>query len=207
MKKMLTMLVVLGLTISLTNADEKEVNIPEICINEIAWAGTMASSFDEWIELKNNSDEPIELSGWILSWREDAENPVVIAFPRPEEGKEAEVIPAKGFYLLERSNDQTINDIEADFIYTGGLGNSGEILVLKNAEGKIVDLVGSKGEKWAAGTASDGDVPYASMERVDFSASNPESNWSTNDGKTINGKDAKGNPINGTPGAKNSGSM
>ena len=39
-----------------------------LVINEIAWAGTAASSADEWIELFNPTDQPIDLSGWTLSF-------------------------------------------------------------------------------------------------------------------------------------------
>ncbi len=36
---------------------------PAIRINEIAWAGTAASAFDEWIELANLGDDPVALGG------------------------------------------------------------------------------------------------------------------------------------------------
>jgi len=38
-----------------------------VLINEIAWAGTIASANDEWIELHNPGPDPIDLTGWRLS--------------------------------------------------------------------------------------------------------------------------------------------
>ena len=40
-----------------------------IIISEIAWAGTAADPQDEWIELRNIGDTPVDLSGWVLRWR------------------------------------------------------------------------------------------------------------------------------------------
>lgn len=39
----------------------------DVVINEVAWMGTAADYRDEWIELYNNSQENIDLSGWSLS--------------------------------------------------------------------------------------------------------------------------------------------
>jgi len=41
----------------------------KIIISEIAWAGTAASAEDEWIELRNIGDEPVDVTGWTLRWR------------------------------------------------------------------------------------------------------------------------------------------
>ncbi|MGQ9602400.1 MAG: PKD domain-containing protein, partial [Candidatus Bipolaricaulia bacterium] len=42
------------------------------------------------------------------------------------------------------------------------------------------------------------------MERIDPFAPDSDANWCTNDGVHRNGLDAAGNPINGTPKARNS---
>ena len=41
----------------------------KVIINEVAWAGTAASSQDQWIELRNLGTIPVDLSGWTLRWR------------------------------------------------------------------------------------------------------------------------------------------
>lgn len=177
---------------------------PAVVINEVAWSGTIASSTDEWIELRNNTRDDIDLTGWTLSWKGGE---ITIHFGAVEDSTKeirTSVIPARGFYLLERTDDETISDIEADLIYTGSLSNSGEVLELKDPEGNVVDTANGNGGEWPAGTASQADVPYASMERVDPTASDTDDNWASNDGVIQSGRDKDGNLINGTPKAENS---
>jgi len=160
-----------------------------LVINEVAWMGTAASSDDEWMELYNGSDAEIDVEGWTL---EAADGTPSIALTG--------TIPAGGYFLLERTDDSTVGDIEADQIYTGALGNGGERLLLKDNLGEVVDEVNCS-EDWYAGT----NAPKATMERKspEGDGSDP-SNWETNDGVTVNGQDSDGGPIQGTPGAQNS---
>jgi len=111
----------------------------KIVFNEIAWMGTQVSGNDEWIELKNLSSEPINLSGWqILDKNQD----IKIFFD------EEDIIPPFGFYLLERSNDQTVPTIKADKIYTGNLSNENEQLYLFDNNCQLRDKIVSP---WPAG--------------------------------------------------------
>ncbi len=178
---------------------------PDLVVNEVAWAGTVANAADEWIELRNNTANEIDLTGYALEW-EDGET--VIRFDADAESNATDVrrtaIPGDGFMLLERTDDDTISDVEADVIYTGALGNGGETLVLRDDDGEVIDEVNADGGEWPAGTASDGEVPYASMERIDPTSDGDDSNWASNDGVIQNGTDNGGNLINGTPKAENS---
>ena len=144
------------------------------------------------------------MTGWTLSWAK-----VLIHF---EEGQQdsstktvsSSVIPAHGFYLLERTDDDTVSNIDADLIYTGALSNKGASLVLRDDRDVIVDTANNDGGAWPAGTAGKGEVPYASMERINPEAGDTLDNWASNDGQTREGLDAKGDPLNGTPQAQNS---
>ena len=163
-----------------------------VVINEVAWSGTAASSSDEWLELFNPGDTAVDLTGWTLTDGGD----VNVALHG--------TLPAGGFYLLERTDDSTVSDIAADLIYSGGLSNSGEALLLRNPAGEVVDTANGDGGAWPAGTG----VPaYASMERIDPHTPDTDANWASNDGITRNGHDANGNPINGTPRQANSASQ
>jgi len=114
-------------------------NSLDVFINEIAWMGTEISYNDEWIELYNNTDSEINLEGWTL--KTDDGTPEISLL---------ETIPAKGFYLLERTDDDTIPGISADQIYVGALKNSGENLGLYDNLNNLIDSVNG----WTAGNNS-----------------------------------------------------
>lgn len=162
-------------------------NIGDVIFNEIAWMGTNANSADEWIELKNNTGGEIDLAGWGIY--KDAGATLIISLNNK--------ISSNGYYLIERSDDNTVSDILADDFgpFSGnGLKNSGEYLVLKDNLGNIIDEFNFSGG-WPAGIAS---PDYKSMER------GSANDWQTNDGNIRNGKDVLGNLINGTPKFQNS---
>jgi len=154
-----------------------------VVINEVAWAGTAADANGEWIELWNTSSEAVPLEGWVLTDGGD----IAIGLNGS--------IPPGGYFLLERGGDDSISDISANQIYTGALSNSGEELTLRDPAGNVIDVAG--GERWPAGSAA---PVYASMERAVI---DPPA-WQTNSGWVMNGRDARGNPIRGTPGRANS---
>jgi hypothetical protein len=163
-------------------------SIPNVTLNEVAWMGTLSSANDEWMELFNNTETPIDLAGWILT---AADNTPSIEL--------SGTIPPNSHFLLERTSDETIKDIAADLVYVGSQSNAGEKLELKDASGNIIDSVDCTAG-WYAGD----NISKASMERIGFSATDPKDNWANNNGLLINGQDAQGNVIIGTPRAKNS---
>jgi len=156
---------------------------PGVVINEIAWTGTKANASDEWIELYNNATSSVNLTGWRLITPDGG---LEILFP-------TSTIAANDFYLLERTDDNTISDTAADLIYTGSLGNDGEILELRDANNVLIEKIDCS-NGWPAGD----NTTKQTMERIDTN------NWASNNRVSKNGLDASGNEINGTPGAENS---
>ena len=160
-----------------------------VIINEIAWAGTASGlSDDEWIELYNPGNTPVNITGWNLK-AADGTPDIILSGS----------IPAGGYFLLERgadlSDDTTVSDIPADLIYTGNaLSNSGEELTLYDGSNKSIDTANVNGGSWPAGSSS----TYGTMERNDVNADS-DSAWHTNTGVKKNGKNANGNDILGTP--------
>jgi len=111
-----------------------------VIINEVAWMGTTASANSEWIELRNLSSANIDLTGWTLSAADGS--------PKINlKGK----ITANGYFLLERTSDDSVPGVAADQIYSGALGNGGENLSLKDANGNLADQIDASGG-WPGGT-------------------------------------------------------
>ncbi|HUS84899.1 MAG TPA: lamin tail domain-containing protein [Anaerolineales bacterium] len=157
-----------------------------VMINEVAWAGTHASANDEWIELHNPGTTPIDLAGWVLSDGSDLRINL------------AGTITAHSFYLLERTNDETVQDIHADQIYSGGLRNDGEVLKLQSPSGTVIDSANLDGGSWPGGNQGDQNT----MERL--GGEDRSGNWGTFTGWGGNGHDAHGMQIQGTPRQPNS---
>ena len=163
----------------------------DVVINEVAWGGTAASYADEWIELYNTTAATISLNGWHLT---DDDNLAITLSGQ---------IPPYGYYLIERSDDNTVSDIPANWTgsFGTGLDNDGEPLTLRDNQVTVVDTANGDGGAWPAGSGSS---TYLSMERINPLAADSDANWASNDGVVRNGRDADSNPITGTPTCRNS---
>lgn len=149
----------------------------DVVISEVAWMGTTNSYNDEWIELYNNTDSAIDLSGWTLK-ATDGQPSINLSG----------TIPSQGYFLLERTDDTSVSGVAADLIYTGTLENIGEILELRDDSGVLVDTVGSG--SWYEGN----NTLKATMERVDRTGSGTDaSNWTT---ATASYNGGYGTPLN-----------
>ncbi len=112
-----------------------------VYINEIAWMGTSVSSTNEWIELFNDGQDSVDLSGWkIIS----VDGGLTINLSGN--------INSGGYYLIERTDDDTVLNIVADLVapFGSGFSNSGEDLILKDSIGNTIDTL-SFSSGWPAG--------------------------------------------------------
>ena len=145
----------------------------DVIINEIAWSGSSYDPNAEWLEFYNNTESDINLAGWFLEF-----SGRIIRFRNTVNT----IIPAHGYYLVERTSDRTIIKVDGDSFYTGELNNNGERVLLKNAVGEIIDEVNCSptASGWFAGDNSGG---YPSMERLNSLVSgNLASNWQSSQG-------------------------
>lgn len=138
--------------------DEKDIILCErisqpirnkVIFNEIAWMGTEISANHEWIELKNISYSQIDLTGWQIL---NKEKKIKIIFPEKYRGA-TPVISTGGFWLLERTSDESVPGVRADLIYTGALRNSDEALYLFDENCQLQDEVLANPD-WSAGDNS-----------------------------------------------------
>ncbi len=132
-----------------------------VVINEICWMGTSVSANNEWLELYNSGGESVNLSGWSLIAKDG----------KPKIILEKEIKP-QGFFLLERTSDESVPEKKADLIYTSALSNKGEHLQLLDKDGKVIDEVNCQDGWWQGDNKT-----KQTMERAG-PASDP-ANWQT----------------------------
>lgn len=158
-----------------------------VIFNEIAWPGNLDSSNDEWIELFNPSCQEIDLAGWKIFDDDDAVYTI-------ESGK----ISSIGFFLIE-DTENAVRDLPADVIINISLANTGDNLVLKNAQDEIIDEL-KTANAWYAGN----NTSKATMERISAAKdTNDATNWQSaiaGDGHV----GSNGHAILGTPRGPNS---
>jgi len=117
--------------------------------SEVAWMGSppqngetaSQASNNEWVELANVSKTAISLSGWSILGRDEK---IEILFDREEQ------LHPGAYYLLERTDDDSVRGIAAEKIYTGSLSNGGEWLRLFDDTCSLVDEVNAT-LGWPAG--------------------------------------------------------
>lgn len=150
------------------------VSAGDVVINEVMWMGTIGvggGATDEWLELRNMTNEVIDLTGWeIVNAGSGVGTPVVLSG----------TIPASGFWLLSRSviSSSAISDtITADHVASGlSLSNGGEQLTLRDASDVVIDQ--TPADDWPAGSNTGGD--RKSMSRNDPPGDGTlDSNWHT----------------------------
>ena len=180
-----------------------EVGPGDVVVNEVMWMGSVNSTADEWIELRNTTSSPIDVGQWTLDNVEDTATRVV-HIPGSQN------IPANGFLVISNYNKNNANSdlsVDVDVVANLSLLNSGNgHLILKDSDGNIIDQ--AKGDVWPTGVNS---TQKKSMERNDVpgdgllaaswhtcidSGCNDGIYWDTSDGNNY-----------GTPGSANLSSL
>lgn len=158
-----------------------------VVINEVAWAGSVNSSNDEWLELYNSTGATVSLSGWKLK------NNGVVVFTFPA----AASIAANGYFLIEDA-ENSVSNVTADAIFNMSLVNSGASLQILDASDAIIDTINGAAGAWYAGSVT----THATMERKDTNAGDVASNFASSTGSGALA--STGGAIVGTPRALNS---
>lgn len=174
----------------------KAETMPPVILNELMWMGSSISSSDEWIELKNATGAPIDLSGWKLNKLSSGKEVAMLTIPSGS-------IPAGGYFLIARyGQDASRLAATADLVSTSvSLVNSKLQISLYDSGGVLVDRADDGVGNPAAGEYASGSV-WKSMERnpTGFDGTKPES-WH-DASVSLNFDDAQ--KEFGTPGADNS---
>lgn len=157
---------------------------PNLLISEILYNLPGDDSGLEFIELYNNSDVEINISGFEITEGIDHVFPV------------GTTIPAREFLLLGEDGAKLTQTFGITFLSWDdkNLNNGGELLQLENAQGDIIDAVEyAPSSPWPR--AADGDGPSLEIINVDAD-NNVASNWRASNfyAATVNGNDIFASP-------------
>lgn len=145
--------------------------MPPVTINELMWMGSSLSSSDEWIELKNTADVPVDLSGWKLNKFSSGKEVAMLTIP-------SGTIQPNGYFLIARNGaDKSRLSLEPDLVSTSvSLVNSKLQISLYDASGTLVDRADDGAGNPAAGEYTSGSL-WKSMERnaAGYDGTKPES--------------------------------
>jgi len=140
-----------------------------IVINEIMWMGSFGDEKDEWIELRNMTDEDVDLSGWrILNGGSGSGLGSHLQIP------DGYTIKANGYFLIAKKKwDKTKINLSKDLEKNEGMTNaagmdlkdSGEELTLEDKEKNAIDTAWKDDHCWPDGWH--GIFLHMSMERDD----------------------------------------
>jgi len=131
--------------------------VGDLVINEFlasneSIAADQDGEFDDWVELYNRSDSTIDLSGFYLS--DDAAELDKWAFP------DTSIAPYE-YLIIWTDNDEEQEGLHTSF----KLSASGEVILLVNGEGSIVDetIFGEQSTDISMGRYPNGDGPFVQM--------------------------------------------
>ncbi len=147
--------------------DETIYDARDVVINEVHFAPPAGES--EWVELFNRSERSVDLNGWTFSDEDSLSAKRMTIEPFAIAPGEYVVIAADSVPFV-----QTFSDVRSEvlFIEQGwpALNNSGDVAVIRDATGKVIDRV-SFGEDQLRGRR-------VSLERIhpDLESGDPD-NW------------------------------
>ena len=139
-----------------------------VVFNEIDWAGwgTSGDNNDgQWLELRNNTSEEVDLTNWKI-FKDNT--PLAGTVVKSK-------IAANGYYLIEAS-ENAVGKTPADRFLSSGFLMKGNNLRLVNSSGEIIDEVNCSSTGWFAGNKE----KLASMERISpYVSGDNQNNWRT----------------------------
>lgn len=177
-------------------------NYQEVVINELLWMGSEKSSADEWIELRNLTDQEIDLSGWQLTSLSSGQEKLMLEIPAGSK------IAAQGYFLISNYSDdsaKSVLNVACDLVDTKvSLSNSGLQIKLYTGDfqegGNLIDVADDGLGQPLAGEYQSGSI-FRSMERKEpVGDGSLASSWQTSIGN-INLDD--GSLVLATPKAEN----
>jgi len=177
-------------------------SLRDVVINELNWFGN-ADSSDEWIELRNTTASPINVSSWTLVNAGDTATPDIVL-------RLGTVIDAGGYLVVGRLQGPDVDTMRTSLTGVAGveiytkvtLTNGGEELTLRDVGGNTIDQ--TPAGAWPAGD----NTAKRSMERTDesgggYSDGSQATAWHTWRAAAGSDTTSADTSDHGTPGAAN----
>ncbi|GAI11991.1 unnamed protein product, partial [marine sediment metagenome] len=155
--------------------EEDATALNTIVINEINYNSSNNFDPEDWVELYNAYDIPVDISGWAFKDEDDAH-----IFELPDNT----VIASNG-YLVLCNDAEAFNSVFPDVdnyigSFTFGLSGQGELIRLYDADGALIDWVEyDDTSPWSA--EPDGNGPTLALSNPNLDNALPE-NWASSDG-------------------------
>lgn len=152
---------------------------PPVVINELMWMGSSVSSSDEWIELKNHTDQPIDISSWYLTKKSGGSEVIMVTIA------DSVFIDPNEYFLISNYPADSVNstlNVDPDLIDTSvSLVNSGLQIKLYDSENNLIDAADDGIGRPLAGVYESGQA-WKSMERnAEYEDGTLETSWHTAD--------------------------
>ncbi len=185
------------------NYQEEEVLIQsgDVVINELMWMGSATSSYDEWLELLNTTQQDVDLSGCQITKKTSSGETLMLELP------EGSLVKAGDYFVISNYSEQDSNiSLEPDLVDSSvSLSNSGLQIKLycgaENFDGAGSLLIDEADDGSGTPFKGSNDEPKKSMQRKAVGLpGNLESGWCTA-GTSVNWDE--GAVELGTPGGVN----
>lgn len=128
---------------------------PRVLLSEINWAGSPRSTADEWFELANLDDVPVDVGGWVVNGVATSGQAISLAA--------GTIIPARGTLVIANYDvgENSTLSVTPDLITTAvSIPNRALNILIAMSDGTVVD------QYIDSGTPDYGDsVTFASVER------------------------------------------
>lgn len=132
----------------------------DIVISELMWMGSSLSSKDEWIELRNMTDQEIDISGWQITKKSSGQEKLMLEIPA---GK---MIKANGYFLISHFSvensklnitpdlvDENVSLVNSDLqvrLYDGDFQDIATELIDEADDGEGTPLAGDNTKKYSS---------------------------------------------------------
>jgi hypothetical protein len=201
-------------TATATTLSEHDADFGDVVINELIWTGMAGNAGDEWLELRNMTDSPVDLSGWQLTKKRTGDGVEVLMLTIPS----GTTIAGRGYLLVaEFEKDNSGLNVEPNLMAGSGSDDNADFALANtdlqiklyggdfSAGGLLIDSADDGSGAPAAGLGElAGGAVYYSMERNATPGDGTQAaSWHTILADTGEFFDVGLTSVKGTPGSQN----